>query len=318
MIGIPAACNLLPRNPFKNATKDAENPLLSPTLAWEGVGLEDPRLVQSGSTVYLFYPAHPPNLSIGYMHTSVSSYPGGWTRSAAPCINYGNQPGVDDGSISGPYPILMPDGSWRMYGHCFPHIIGWSCSAANFPAGPWPLLGGILVAPGAPGTWNSYVSQGPIVCPANDSPDGKWHMLFGGSSGGDYSLYRGGHAVSTDGITWTVDAYPLIGPGPKSWNSLGVHPVGQIRHIGNAWYIPTQGWGGTSWAIGAYATRDFYHYVEVPGCPFIDVGPPGAWDHYNCENPAVIVNPNTGLLDCWYVASPTGGTTYVFGRATCS
>lgn len=299
-------------NPFKNLVKkNGTAPWITMPAAWAAagkVGIEDPKFFIVGDTVYCYCAccvANGSNLDFYLMTTSLATYPNGWTAVADPVIQYGQHAGIDDQLISSPYPVQKLDGTWLMFGHAYngsvERICVWSGPAIT---GPWTWVG-VAIAP----TGGVNFIQGPCVAGPRITPDGKFHMLYGGATSTTESGFRGYHAVSDDGITWTADATPPIVLGPTgAWNSTGVHPVGQWIQISDVLYLPVQGWNGSTWQLGAIATKDFTGFPWVPNNAYLTADGGTGWGRGAVENPGTLYHEDTGKLDLFPVSASTYGT----------
>jgi hypothetical protein len=176
---------------------------------------------------------------------------------------------------------------------------------------------------GATGEWDEGFIHNEIIIPPWEGPDAHWHMVYGGGDATG-NIWHGGHALSDDGLVWSKDPRnPVFGPGNAgTFESRGVHPVGQVVKIGSLYHVIYQGYNNTTWAIGVAGTYDFVNYTRSPLNPLLSVGAPGAWDAGSIENPGVVYNPATGIVDMFYVAPPSfggnglgGGEHYKFGLA---
>lgn len=314
---------------YQGFNKDAGNPIVSATQAWEASGgLEDLKITQVGSLYYGFYASAVTGqqLNIGYMTMPVADYPGGtWTKYASnPVLTHGSQSGVDDNLISAPQVIAMQDGSFRMYYHANGsggHDRGCvaMATAGGFPNTWTKYVSNPILDVGAGGSWDAGYIHNEITTPPWESPDGSWHCMYGGADATG-TIWRGGHATSSDGLTWTKDgANPIFLPGTASqseFDSNGVHPVGQVKKVGSLYYMPYQGFDTASWRIGVATTTDFATFTKSTFNPLVVEGLSGAWDGGSAENPGVVYDAANNILDLWYVAAATiSDITYSFGLA---
>lgn len=296
---------------YQGFAKYASNPINTPTQTWEGTNQQDPKIIKIGSIYYMFYAAESGgHLNIGYATSSDAEYPYTWHKySGNPVLTYNEQPGVDNTLVSAPLVIPMQDGSYRMYYHGYNGTNDVAAvamaTAGGFPNTWTKYSGNPILNVGAPGSWDEKYIHDEIIIPSWNSPDGFWHMMYGG---GDTTgnIWRGGHATSTDGLSWTKDSLnPVFTQGPSgAFDSYGVHPVGQVIKVGSVYYMPYQGYDNNTWRIGVATTTDFVHFSKSPSNPLLIEGVSGAWDGGSVENPGVVYNAASGTLDLFYV-SPT-------------
>jgi hypothetical protein len=267
-------------DPAAQPTKRS-SPIITPTQQWEANNIEDGSVVKVGPTYYRFYCAGDAIHNIGY--ATAENFPTAWTKYAANPIILASSFYAGAGiSVCAPRVVPMPDGSFRMYVHAFDgvHDRGFllTSSAAAFP-NAWTLANGSspIFSEGAPGQWDGVQIQTQSIIPVWESPDSVWHMYYIGFDG---TAYRGGHATSPDGITWTRDAgNPVMIPG-GDWRSQDIGPLGYFR-IGTTFYVLAQGFDGSAWSVGYYSTDNFRDLM--PSAAPILVATPGTWDSSGIE-----------------------------------
>lgn len=324
--------NLAAIDPYKGFVKQGQ--IMAPSQSWEANQQQDPKLYLINGVWYAFHAAESGDghMKIGYRTATPSGYPTTWTPYAGnPILVHGEQSGVDDVLVSAPVLVPMLDGSFRLYYHAYGAIGGVSadracvatCSATEFPNTWHKYAGNPILDVGTSGQWDDgYIHNEIIIPPWFPSPDGLWHMLYGGGDRATGNIWRGGHATSTDGLSWTKDARnPTFRPSELGFDSFGVHPVGQPWLIGGLYHIVFQGYDNTTWAVGEAVSTDLVTLVRSPRNPLVVRGGTGQWDAGSVENPGTVYDSSTGQVDLFYVSPPTfsggqggtGGTNYKIG-----
>jgi predicted GH43/DUF377 family glycosyl hydrolase len=136
-------------------------------------------------------------------------------------------------------------------------------------------------------------------------------MFYAGHSG---NVTEVGRATSTDGVTWTRAADPVLEVG-SDWDSISLLPGSiESRDDGTLrlWYA---GSDGVHWRIGAAVSDDAgQSFTRVEGSDgwLFGTGSPGDWDDSAVHAPFVI--DQDGTLDLWY--GGFDGTTWRIGFAT--
>ncbi len=152
---------------------------------------------------------------------------------------------------------------------------------------------------GADGSWNRHVF---MPCVLYNADSARYEMWFGGSYGpgtSNWRPYRIGRAVSTDGISWTMDPSPVLTPDAGTWEAYTIEQPMVIREDGNykMWYTGSPDWIVTK--IGYATSPDGIHWTKYSGNPVMDVGK-AAWEAggpYSCS-----VLPSSGGYRMWYGA----------------
>ncbi len=119
-------------------------------------------------------------------------------------------------SPPGPIPtsiFQLPDGSWAMYlwGIRAPltDLSELFLARSTSPDGPWVSDGEPIMEVGPRGSWDDRAIDFPSVVPDDDG----YAMLYSGVPWSDLNSSRIGLATSPDGIAWTKEAEPVVGPG---------------------------------------------------------------------------------------------------------
>jgi hypothetical protein len=309
--------------------------------AWEsgGNGQMDPSVTRDGDTMHLLYCAHNgAKVQIGLASCAVADYPNGLVRYAGnPILPANQQAGVDNNIVAGSTMMRMADGSGIMFYHanagagdqgCVA-----TCSAVNYPFGPWtPYAGNPVVPKGAAGTWNAgYVHIYTIIPPRSVDPvdgslDGYWHILAGG---GDVTgdIWKGGHYISSDAFTWHADPRnPVCLPTGVGgdFDSYGVHPLGRPRVVNGLYYVLYQGYDHANWVTGMWCSRDLHSFARDPHGQLLQLGAVGESDHGSIEGADIYWDRAVGRADHWYCGSDAfqggqgggGGSNYRLMLAT--
>jgi hypothetical protein len=154
-----------------------------------------------------------------------------------------------------------------------------------------------VIGPGEPGGWDEAYRSSIAV-----HFDGSvYHLWF--QSGTQSEGISIGHAMSPDGVDWTMDpANPvLLCGGPDEWDrylfGAGlVHDGTEYRMWYSGWGTPTGTWQG------GYATSpDGTVWTKHPDNPVLTSGEPGAWDDRDAGPFAAILEGGTYRL--WYSGS---------------
>jgi predicted GH43/DUF377 family glycosyl hydrolase len=294
------------------------NPVIVPTQPWEANNIEDGSTIRVGDLYYHFYCAGDIHrMDIGFATATVAGFPRIWTKNPTnPVIHAAEFYSGAGFSACAPRVIHMPDGSFRMYVHAHDGVLdrGYLLTSTSFPS-TWQIAnnGQPIFIEGAAGQWDSYRVQTQSIIPAFDSPDGLWHLFYIGSDG---NTFRGGHATSTDGITWNRDpANPVMLP-DTGWKSKHIAPLGWFKKDAT-YYIVAQGFNGTAWSVGYYSTTDLIHLT--PSIAPVLTGTPGTWDSSGIEG----VDPFVDGSNIWlfYLGSnvpnmTAGGLQYRVGVAS--
>lgn len=161
---------------------------------------------------------------------------------------------------------------------------------------------------GAGGDFDADGVHAPVVW----ETDGGWVMLYAGVEGAVTSI---GRATSTDGVSWTAAAEPVLSA-VDTWESVAMEP-GSVQVLDDGslrlWY---SGHDGSEWRIGvAESTDEGQTWTRVAGLSYawsFDSGSPGDWDDSGVRHPFVIREGETDHL--WYAGYD--GASWQIGHAT--
>jgi hypothetical protein len=175
---------------------------------------------------------------------------------------------------------------------------------------------GAVIAPGAPGAFDSRVALLPRVMPL----DGGWRMYYHGS--GPDGAARIAIAESDDGIHWEKRG-PIFGPNPdqSAFDARSVNSRSVIEWAGG-WLMAYEALaaGGThQFSIGLATSPDGLRWERLPGrgpggCA-LPRGEPGAWDALSIGTPWLLPMPD-GSLRLYYVGFSEQAETAI-GMAVC-
>jgi predicted GH43/DUF377 family glycosyl hydrolase len=135
-----------------------------------------------------------------------------------------------------------------------------------------------------------------VYAPAVITDDGVFKMWYTGVD--LYSTSRVGYATSTNGITWTRLALPVLGPGnPSDWDEARVGQVSVLKNgpLYQMWFV---GWDDDAIGQVGYATStNGVDWTKYAGNPVLTVDA-GAWDEMEVGGPRVVFDGSTYHL--WY------------------
>ena len=157
------------------------------------------------------------------------------------------------------------------------------------------LAGNPVLAPGAPGEWDSGVITAPDVIKDGSS----YKMWF---SGFDGSSWRIGFATSSDGCIWTKSAEnPVLQPGaPGCWDDGNLSFPAVLRD-GVTYLMYYVGQNGSFQSIGLATSSDGTAWTRYPGNPVLGNGGAGTWESA-CAGAPCVLNAS-GLFRMWYSGS---------------
>jgi hypothetical protein len=206
--------------------------------------------------------------------------------------------------------VIFSKGSYRLW-----YDSGWPSSRIGHATSPngisWEKYPNTpVLVEGGSGEWDS----GYVVAPYVIFHDGVYEMWYLGNrrsrSWGGTSI---GYATSTDGIHWNKYVNnPVLVPGSANgWDDKWLLDNCVIAEGDNykMWY---SGYNGSNYRIGYATSTDGINWVEYPGNPVLDIGPPGSWDSRSVYCPDVIFNGS--FYEMWY--SGYDGSNLRIGYAT--
>lgn len=304
------------------------------TQGWENGNIEDGCIYYENGTYYRFYCAGTSFIQIGYATTTPALFPSGWVKYASnpiisPNVCYPPSSGV---AIAAPKVIKMQDGSYRMYVHAYNGTYDrgflFTATAGGFP-NTWSIAnsGNPIFSESGSG-FDSTQIQTQVIIPSWISNDGSWHLFYVGFDG---TTYSGGHAKSTDGITWT-NRSQVASPSGSGWYSTHIFPIGWFK-IGDTFYLTADGFGsptctncipgdgsnptGKLWRVGYFQTDDLNNIGSPSANAIISADCDSTWDQCGCEGFEPYQSPN-GTLYGLYLGigsayNPSGGSSYSGG-----
>ncbi|HSQ76859.1 MAG TPA: hypothetical protein VLT13_14960 [Bacteroidota bacterium] len=162
----------------------------------------------------------------------------------------------------------------------------------------------------APGPWYQG-AWSPCVLYNPDSS--RFEMWFVGSSGalGDRPC-RVGHAVSTNGVSWTVRSTPVLSPEAGKWDSYSVEAPYVIRENGQykMWYTGTTDF--LTFRIGYATSPDGIAWTKHPANPVFGADPEN-WELIGAGYCSVM--PSNGRYKMWYTSGSAIGANEYIGYA---
>jgi hypothetical protein len=303
--------------PDKSGTwkKDPGNPLVA-VVGGRNVQ-EDPLIILVGSTYHLFYTSSTEGVVASYQicHASTNEvdYPYGWTLNQNnPILAAGTNPqsGIDDYLVAAPELVRMQDGSWRMYYHAWNGSVAVAAmattSGANFPLGWTKYASNPVLTQGGSGKFDAKYIHPECVIPAWESPDGDWHMFYGGyaATGDKWDV---GHAISEDGIAWTrvsTDPVPSLAAGQQSGADQSAYPYGWFKD-GSTYYILRMQFDGTRFTTGFASSTNLYDWTLLGAGYVIEESAAGeGFDTGGVQARSAV--SHDGQLDIWYVGNTLG------------
>ncbi|MCC6862372.1 MAG: hypothetical protein IT158_27600 [Bryobacterales bacterium] len=147
-------------------------------------------------------------------------------------------------------------------------------AAYDFSAEPAPVL-----APGAPGEWDSVDVLNPSVVRYRD-------RYFNFYSGFDGRTWRTGMAVSKDGLRWEKSGM-VLAPDPASWEGGYIAANGSAAFVQDRFLYWYQAGPRERPRIGLARSGDGRRWRKLPE-PVLETGPRGSWDERGLGDPYVI------------------------------
>lgn len=276
-------------------TKDPLNPVLTPTVPWEGSNVEHPTVILDSGMYKMWYSGWDgSNWRIGYAISTDGTI---WTKYAInPVLNLGLAESWDDFSVQGASMIKDEnihrmwytgcDGLKQRIGHAVsPDSINWTKRAVN------PVLD-----IGKSGEWNSYDVYSPSVL----KEDNVYKMWYTGNDGVNSRI---GYAWSSDGIVWTEESSnPVLDLGsPGAWDDYYVYFATVLRDPLSGdllmWY---SGYDENVGRIGLANSSDGVLWTKNASNPILDVG--NGWEALGVGGPSVLYDSDelTFKWKMWY------------------
>lgn len=139
-----------------------------------------------------------------------------------------------------------------------------------------------------PEEWeDTYIGPGSVII-----HEGIYHMWYsaGHFPGAGNEDFKIGHATSDDGLSWTKDENPVLGPGEADeWDSRGVSfPSVLLREgVFHMWFTGYSS-DGIFYSIGYATSTDGLNWEKNAGNPVLENGSSGEWDNGNLKAPSVV------------------------------
>lgn len=297
-------------NPVCNFTKYAGNPVLlvGPDGAWDDDSAWDPTVIKEDSLYKMWYTGddgtNPSRIGLATSTDGIT-----WTKSGSnPVLSPGES--WEIGGISGAN-VISSTGLYRMWYTGIDSSgtgrIGYASSSDGVT---WTkYAGNPVLSIGSAGGWEDTDVLGPAVLKDGST----YHMWYDGNDGAGQSAHHIGHAISTDGLTWTKDpANPVLDIGPPGdWDWLSVYGPNVLK-LGTQymlWYsaktLPL------AWQTGYALSSNGSSWTRQQ--MLIHEGSPGTFDDASADYPSVI--SDTTIFKIWYSGFRDGGT-YTIGYAT--
>lgn len=282
---------------------------------WDDKWIVDPYIVKFGNEYRAYYTGGNStgtwSLQIGYANSTDMKT---WTKQGI--VLAPSWTGNETSGISTPNIIQIANGTYYMYYHTVKNTSPYDqpALATSQDGLTWTKYnsGNCLFSTVAGTFYSQRLDPEAVFYDNAKTP--KFIMIFIGYDG---STFRGGRATSNDGVTWVVDASPVLSGTASTWDASGAIPVGQIgtNEIDGIYYLFYQGTidvPNSRWKIGIATSNDTVTWTKYAGNPVIDTA---AWDTVSAENPSnvILVNGEYVLLYCG--TSSTSATNYVIGFA---
>jgi hypothetical protein len=129
---------------------------------------------------------------------------------------------------------------------------------------------------------------------------GAYVMWYSGMNAGETTNYKIGRAVSTDGITWTKDADPVLEPTGSGWESVHVAAAWVIKMPSGVnpykmWYTGTNDPTGEVAQIGFAESADGNSWTRDESNPVLRPGASRDWDDLGVAAPVVLYDPDDSI-----------------------
>ncbi len=151
-------------------------------------------------------------------------------------------------------------------------------------------------APGEAGRFDEDGVSDPVVV----SFGGQWVMYYAGSAGGRTTV---GRATSSDGLTWTADAAPVL-TSTADWDAVSLVPGSVVEGADGVLTLWFSAFDGELWRIGAATSTDGTRFTRVSGDTYawiFDEGGPGEWFDSGVRDPVVLRDAEDAELEhLWF------------------
>ena len=229
-----------------------------------------------------------------------------WVQRPDPVLDVGAPEAWDSESVFVESLLRLPDGMRLWYrGTNDPAAsVDWQIGCARssgFVA--WEKLEGGLCFPfEGTGRWDDLSFGASVLF---DAESGLFKMWYGGAQASSPLEFRIGHATSPDGVAWSrVGDEPVLIP-ETFWERTAVDSprVQRWDDQYHMWYTGRNFSAVSTWQIGYATSVDGVSWRRYGGNPVLSGG--GRGDPVAVYIPNVLVDPDTGLLEMWFVHRTT-------------
>ena len=254
------------------------DPVLSPSLPWDGLASFRPYVMFSQSEYKMWYTG----LSSSFQYRiGFATSPNGvnWTKRADPVLGAGGSGWWANG-VQHPSVIEDSTGGFKMWMQGSPSFVFGYSEAVDET------------------TWTPPVqvfSDADIVYYPRVIFNGQFHEMWYSITNHPNSRFK--YATSLDGINWTISPdNPVLRPGPQAWDAGGIIP-GDIHFDGSMYHMWYQGLSASRWRSG---------YAVSPKGMAATVTPTGYLPPGDTVWVTASVDDTTGLFFLAEIESPDG------------
>jgi len=269
----------------------ANNPILVPSLSWEGINIGDPIIIEEATELRMYYSGFGGVNAIGYATSPKTYPPTSWTKRGT-VFAKNPIPGQWDSSYVRLGNVLKVDSTYYLYYAATggPTSIGLATSSDGITftrSGSNP----ILVPSG-----NELAIGDPTVIRVDAT---HWYMYYDDrTTSATLPEYK--VATSSNGISWTKVGVILNKGASGQWDDTYLeHP--QIYYAYGYYILIYEGYGGSGnepWAHGlAYSTDPTAMFTKYSANPFFQKsGIDGTFDVYHIATPTFFLHN-----EVWYL-----------------
>jgi len=292
--------------------KSENNPILNPTLYWEGETVKDQILTRTSSGYEMWYVGNKPQTGSKIGHATSKDGISNWEKAEEPVIKIGSTGDWDENDTEDPFVLYDSKNKYRMWylsisKRYFLQIpdrfriryatstdgINWSDNTSNSD----------YVFGGTPGKWDS---GGPARGKSILYLKGVFHLWYAATD--NNWTWKIGYATSEDGINWTKqnNGEPVIVP-TETWERPECGPVthpsviyNEEKNIFEMWYtvcFPIE----RPAIVYAYSSDGIHWIKPADKNPALEGGVEGEWDYAGIWAPFVIKEGNKYKM--WYTGS---------------